>query len=458
MPKLIDHKGILPSQLKRDAPCTKNISKKTRYSIDSLIDRYMKFLDKARINNEVNKEIMDLAKEKNFFNKDKNFKVENLDQTAFALVKIGRKPIEEGIRIIYAHNDVPCLQIKPVPIRMQWDPDLQPLHLGVEMSVMPYGGAVHYQWFARDCELRGWIVKNGRRRKLKLDVYIPDISTHVDYRGSDEVDQAFSWENIRVIDGSDGEKSLLEFLKFESRIDFSRSKLYIVPKTQTTKIKGDYIAGYGHDDRCCAFTAVDAFLSARALYTTMVIGFDKEEIGSDGDGGAKGNFFEQILGRTIAKARNISLEKVTWGLVQKTIQNSYALSADVDVGASSFEAENNGNLDLKSMGKLGHGALICAYDGAWESNQISATYMDKILTMMNKQRVKIRYQVTGNPHDADNGEGSGSHAEYFTNRGIPTINLGLPVSGLHSHSELIHGGDLYWMKEAYKTFFENKIK
>jgi aspartyl aminopeptidase len=457
--KLIDHKGFDPRQLERISPSTYRISQKTRSSLDALVNRYIQFLDKVRINSEVTEEMIKLAKKKGFFENKKNFKVENLDKTALALIKPGKKSIKEGLRIIYTHTDSPCLQIKPVPVRSELDFDMQDLHLGSELSVIPYGGLAPYHWVARPYEVRGWMVKKGQRRKIKFNAYVSDFSVHIDKRNYNETNfsNAFSWESVRLVTGHESEKKLLEWLKFESRNDFARARLYAVPKTKTEKLPaGDYILGYGHDDRAPTHTALEALLSANPTYTAMVIGFDKEEIGSKGDGGAESIFFERIIEETIVRELKINPEKLPLGLIQKIMRNSYAISGDVDVGPSLIEAEDSEGVDFKSIPKLGHGVNINTHDGGWETHQISVAYVDKIICLMEKE--KIRHQVNGCSHDADNFEGQGYHAEALTNRGIPTIEMGIPTNSLHSHTELIHGGDLYWMKQAYKAFLEDKGK
>lgn len=457
--ELMELDGILLNQLTRVSPSTKKISPRTRKSIDRLVNRYIEFLDEARINSEVTSEVIKLARKKGFFKDKKNFEMKNRDKTAFALVKPGKKPVKEGLRIIYTHTDSPCLQVKPVPVRFEWSPDRKYLHLGVELSIIPYGGVVPYHWFGCDLEVRGWIFKKGRRRKIEFDADISDKSMHIDNRGSDtSLEDAFSWENAVLTTGDESEKKLIEWLEFTDKKDFARSRLYAVPKTKTARTKGGgYIKGYGHDDRAPTFAAVDALMSADPVYTAMVIGFDKEEVGSLGDGGADSNFFEQVLGETIARTSNMKFEDIPWGLVQKVIQNSYAISGDTDVGPSKLEVEGENTVDLESVGRLGFGVSVDAHDGGWETNQIPTTYVDKILCMMNRKLNK-KHQLVGCAHDADNFEGQGYHADFFTKRGIPTMEIGILVTGLHSPVEKIHEGDFYYMRKAYQVFLEDKGK
>ncbi len=456
--ELLDHRGIPFDQLTKPFPSTKGIKKKSkrRKEIDSLANRYIKFLDKAKINYEVAQEVIHLARKKGFFKDKNNFKVENRDQTAFALVKSGKRPLTDGLRIVYTHTDSPCLQIKSSPVRFEWDPDDQPLHLGVELSIIPYGGAVPYQWVGHTCEVRGWTIKNGKRRRIKFDAYISDFAQHTDIRGeSTSFLEAFPWEKIRLVTGHDGEKSLLEWLNFRNREDFARSRLYAVPRTNAIKLPaGDYIASYRHDDSAPTFVGLEALLAAKPTYTTMLIGFDKEEVGSFGEGGAKGPFFEKILRKTISKYLKIKPEKIIQGLEQKIIQNSYAISGDCDIAPSHLESEKGeSSIDPRSVTWIGHGASISAADGGDETNQIPLAYMDKILRLVNRKKLVKR--VVGCAHNADYFEGQGYHADYFTNRGIPTIELGPPVNSMHAQEELLHVGDLYWVGKAYEAFFND---
>lgn len=71
-------------------------------------------------------------------------------------------------------------------------------------------------------------------------------------------------------------------------------KLYQVVKQEDYGLDRSMIAGYGHDDRVCAYTSLTAILDMDVCdYTCCTILVDKEEIGSVGATGAQSLFFEK---------------------------------------------------------------------------------------------------------------------------------------------------------------------
>ena len=107
------------------------------------------------------------------------------------------------------------------------------------------------------------------------------------------------------------------------------------------------------------------------------------------------------------------------------------------------------------MGKLGCGVFISGVDGYWEGDQISPYVVDKIMTVF--KRRDIVFQTIGNAVSADDGEVP-SMNEFFVDRGMPTINVGVVLGSLHSTAEIAHIGDLYYAIQGYKAFLEDPVR
>jgi len=64
------------------------------------------------------------------------------------------------------------------------------------------------------------------------------------------------------------------------------------------------IAAYGHDDRICAYTSLTALIESEPENKSgAIILTDKEEIGSDGNTGAKHQFLDYSIEKIIKITR-----------------------------------------------------------------------------------------------------------------------------------------------------------
>jgi len=93
---------------------------------------------------------------------------------------VGRESPANGVRMLGAHTDSPCLMVKPVPEKKTKGY----LQLGVEV----YGGVLLNPWFDRDLSLAGRVsyqCPNGQLRTALVDfrdpiACIPSLAIHLD--------------------------------------------------------------------------------------------------------------------------------------------------------------------------------------------------------------------------------------------------------------------------------------
>ena len=109
------------------------------------------------------------------------------------------------------------------------------------------------------------------------------------------------------------------------------------------------VAGYGHDDRSCAYTSLVALLDTKEVKkTACCILVDKEEIGSVGATGAQSLFFENAIAKLLALAGN---DHPLWA-ARLAMENSEMLSSDVSAGFDPLYASVS---DPKNAAYLGEG-------------------------------------------------------------------------------------------------------
>ncbi|MBW2994248.1 hypothetical protein KY315_02400, partial [Candidatus Woesearchaeota archaeon] len=465
---------ILESQTIRKYPVLHNLSKARRSIMENFIEDYQNFLGKLSTPMDVVDEVVRRAKLKKRgkdkkwftfqegFHPTQNYFIVDREGTNFAIVKYGQrgKPyvLEAGLKVLFAHTDSPCLMVKARPERFEWDPDLKELYSGARLDTIPYGGVHPYQWLGRTVYLTGWtITKNGVKKRIKPRTgYIPDFSPHINSSArqtSTSFNEAFSMESLDVILGNESKKSMREFFGMNCTEDWASSRIFVVPYANPRMLDNYFMTGYGHDDRACVFAAMRALFRSKPKHTCVFFGFDKEEIGSHGISGAQGKFFENVINELA-----YGEDKQYWSIkdlgyrVDRIIDRSLAISADVDIGSTHAEIDE---IDRENVARMGYGPFIKAQDGACDDNQISPITVRTMRNLVDGRK-KIRCQFIGSPHKADEVEGVSTMSIDFTNRrGLETVDAGIGVGSLHSPEEILNGGDLYWCAELYQTFFES---
>ncbi len=427
------------SEKEKVVPSLANLNEEEKKELEQYVAQYKDFLDSARTPRQVVDYVEELAL-KNGFSEDQIFINEN--RSNIALVNYGKVSIDNGVKILGAHTDSPCLHIKVHPIKED--------QLGIRLDTQYYGSIVKHQWFDQLVKITGHVVKNGKEIPVDLEGVILDVEPHLNKElDKKNVSEAFNAEELDVITGYFNKKDLLKDLGIEEK-DFQRAELYVVPVEKTRVLK-DLVVGYGHDDRVCVFTEVIALLKSKPKYTSIVFGVDKEETGSTGLTGAQSVFFEQVLDFVVAKKEWKLIKNVTQPHERQILSKSMMLSADVDFATN---YRNKNLVDVDNNPKAGHGLAIstyCGSGGKYNGNQVTAKFMDYLINLLDKKGAV--YQVAGIPSKVDCG-GGGTIAKFFSQRGVQTVDAGVPVAGMHSKTETIHKGDLYQAIKCFKAFLE----
>ena len=263
-------------------------------------------------------------------------------------------------------------------------------------------------------------------------------------------------ENLDVTIGSMSLKDknvkdiVLEALKEKYGIeeeDFLSSEIEVVPasKARFYGIDKSMIAGYGHDDRCCAYTSLRAILDINEVpsFTSCTILVDKEEIGSVGATGAQSRFFlDTIVDLLVKKGEYTPTSLAT------LLSASKMLSSDVSAGydplfASVYEPKNSCY--------LGKGIVFNKYTGSRGKsgcNDCSPEYFAWIRNVMDEN--KVNYQ-TAELGKVDQG-GGGTIAYILGNENMDVVDAGIAVLNMHAPMEVISKADLYEAYLAYKAF------
>ena len=443
------------------------VQEEEKGKIFSFCNDYINFLNNAKTERESIKQAEKLAIENGFRNIDTITEVKPGDKVYYInrekniyLAVIGKEKLENGLNIIGAHVDSPRLDLKPNPLYEDSGFALLKTHY--------YGGIKKYQWTAIPLAIHGVIVKTSGE-KIQVNIgeeetdpifTITDLLPHL---AQDQMEkklkEGITGEDLNLLVGSipykgekDGEKIKLNILNILynkygiTEKDFLSSELEIVPafKARTLGFDESMVAGYGQDDRVCAYTSLRAILNIENVEKTAIcILADKEEIGSMGNTGMESNTFDMFISELLNKSGENRPN-----LLEKVFCNSQMLSADVDAG---FDPTYPSVSEKNNVAYLGHGIGLNKYTGARGKSGASdanAEYVAKIRKIFEENNIKYGISELGK---VDVG-GGGTIAYILANKGIDVIDCGIPVLSMHAPYEVTSKFDIYTAYKAYKAF------
>jgi aspartyl aminopeptidase len=447
------------------------LSKAKEKMIYSFCDGYKKFLDTAKTEREAVDEIISIASKLGFKAIDKvktvkpGTKIYSLNRNkSIALAIIGSEPFENGLNIIASHIDAPRLDLKQNPLYESSESKTALLRTHY------YGGIKKYQWVNIPLAIHGKVIlASGKELELNIGeaqndpvFVIPDLLPHL-YRQRQarrRLGEGIKGEELNILvghrpleeKGAKGKIKLwvLNYLNKKYGMveeDFISAELEVVPAGKTYDVGFDrsMIAGYGQDDRSCAYTSLQAILDQKKpKRTAVVLLFDKEEIGSAGSSSVKSRFLENMVGDLLALKNKDYRDSA----LRKTLQNSQALSSDVNGGINPIFADVH---EKQNAARMGNGIVITKFTGSGGksgANDASAEFMGYIRRLLNKNNVPWQAAELGK---VDEG-GGGTVAKFLAEHNMEVVDCGPAVLSMHSPLEISSKVDIYSCYEAYCAF------
>ena len=380
-----------------------------------------------------------------------------------ALFHVGQEPLEKGMNILGAHIDSPRLDVKQNPLYEDTDLAYLDTHY--------YGGVKKYQWVALPLAIHGVIAKkDGSVVNVTIGedendpiVYITDLLIHLAGKQlQKKAAEVIEGENLDILIGSrplsestDEKKkeavksNVLRILKEKYDVeeeDFLSAELEIVPagKARDCGLDRSMIAGYGQDDRVCAYTSLLAFLEMDApKRTSCCLLVDKEEIGSVGATGMQSRFFENSVAELLD-----GMGCYSELALRRALRNSSMLSSDVSAG---YDPAYGEAFEKKNAAYLGRGIVLNKFTGARGksgSNDANAEYVARVRRIFDDHNVAFQTAELGK---VDFG-GGGTIAYIAALYGMEVIDSGVAVLSMHAPWEVTSKADVYEAYKAYKAF------
>ena len=440
--------------------------------LDDLAERYEDFLSQCKTERESVKRAVADAEKAGYKNLIDIIKSDSSIKTgdkvyavmmgkAIALFNIGSEPIENGLTILGAHIDSCRLDLKQNPLYEEGELAYLDTHY--------YGGIKKYQWVTMPLAIHGVVaLKDGTVKDIVIGedesdpvFCVTDLLIHLSQEQMKKTGaKVIEGEKLDVLVGSyplegtekDAVKSnVLRLLKDKYGIeepDFISAELVLVPAGRARDMGFDrsMILSYGHDDRVCAYTSLEAMLeTGKVKRTACCLLVDKEEIGSVGATGMRSRFFENAL----AEVMNAMGEYSDLAM-RRTLMHSKMLSSDVSSAYDSLYADA---YDKKNVAYIGKGMVFNKFTGARGtsgSNDANAEYLGELRQIMDESGVHYQTAELGK---VDLG-GGGTIAYIMSLYGMQVIDSGVPVLSMHAPWETVSKIDVYEAKKAYKAFLE----
>ena len=450
---------------------SKYLEENSKKELFKFADDYKEFLSLGKTERLCVNEALKLAKLEGFKNLDEvttlnpGDKVYSINRNKnIVLYVIGKEKVVNGVNVLGAHIDSPRIDVKQNPLYESTGFALLDTHY--------YGGVKKYQWVTIPLALHGVVYKkDGTSVDINIGekeddpiFCITDLLIHL---SKDQLTKTASkvieGEDLDVtvgsfpLDGKDEKEAvkgnLLKILKEQYNIeeeDFLSAEIEVVPagKARDLGLDRSMVAGYGHDDRVCAYTSLRAILDLKEVpnRTSCCILVDKEEIGSVGATGAHSNYFTN----TLAQLLELQGCKSEFDL-RKCLTNSNMLSSDVSAGVDPLYLSVS---ELKNSAFLGKGIVFNKYTGSGGKggcNDANPDFIAKLRKILDENNVHFQTAELGK---VDQG-GGGTIAYILSNLNMNVIDAGIAVLNMHAPLEVVSKVDLYEAYLAYKAFLLN---
>ena len=351
----------------------------------------------------------------------------------------------DGLRMVGAHTDSPCLKLKPNAVNETFG--------YVKFGVEVYGGVLLNPWFDRDLSLAGRVTvrdKRGGLRSCLIDcqrplAIIPSLAIHLDREANDgrAINKQTMLPPVLALAG-DQPFDLAALIKHELKqqdaalaradvLDFELS-FYGTQPPALVGVKEEFIASARLDNLLSCYTGLRALLDAKADTAQLLVASDHEEVGSNSAAGARGNFLKSVLERLAGNDQDYG----------RMIARSLLVSTDNAHGIHPNFADKH---DHRHGPLLNRGPVLKV-----NSNQSYATTSESAALFKHaatRAKVAVQSFVTR----TDMGCGSTIGPLTAAGLGVRTVDVGVPTFAMHSIRELAGRDDAYGLYRILLALF-----
>ena len=352
----------------------------------------------------------------------------------------------QGLRMVGAHTDSPCLRVKPMAELREHGC----LRLGVEV----YGGVLLNPWFDRDLSLAGRVhyVSSGGDLRFALLAFerpiavVPSLAIHLD-REANQTRSINAQRDIPPLLATldDGEQNIdfRDLLADRIReqhpeadvakvLDYELS-FHDTQPAAVTGLKGQFISSARLDNLVSCFSGVEALLDSDPKVPALLVCNDHEEVGSASSSGAAGPLLLSVLERLAGTGDGL----------RKLLARSMLISAD---NAHALHPNYADRHDSNHGPKLNGGPVIkINANQRYASNSATQSLFRHLCGQLD---IPVQSFVVR----TDMACGSTIGPITAAGLGVRTLDVGVPQLAMHSIRELCGSEDPFTLAQALSAF------
>jgi len=377
------------------------------------------------------------------------------DSSIIAFKRSRKDLAANGMRMVGAHTDSPCLRLKP-------NAEVSG-HGYLRGAVEVYGGVLLNPWFDRDLSMAGRVSfrqKNGTIASALINferpvAIIPSLAIHLDRNANKErsINAQLHLPPLTGQQADDTKKTaktdayfrthLLKELKRTHSIRDIREILdYEISfyDTQPARLIGfaeEFLASARLDNLLSCWIATTAMAESTSKEDVLLVANDHEEVGSASASGAQGPFLRSVLERITDGAEHLT----------RTIDRSVMISAD---NAHAIHPNYPDRHEPAHAPVLNKGPVLKVNNNQRYASNSETQALFR--SLCKEARVPMQTMVAR----SDMACGSTIGPITATEIGVPTVDVGVPQLAMHSIRETAGSRDAWSLNRAFTQFFKRE--
>jgi aspartyl aminopeptidase len=373
------------------------------------------------------------------------------DSSIVAFVPGREASVLEGMRMVGAHTDSPCLMVKPAPEKLR--------NGYFQLGVQVYGGALLSPWFDRDLSLAGRVSYQdgaGQLRTALIDyrepiACIPSLAIHLDKEANKNRKINPQTDILPVLcqpgEGAPTDfRQLLQTRLLEEHPDCDVARVldyelsfYDTQAPAVIGLEREFITSARLDNLLSCFIGLQALLHSDGAASSLLVCNDHEEVGSLSAAGAQGPLLRSVLKRLAAQ------QQVGESPYAALTERSMMISADNAHGIHPNYADRH---DDNHGPLLNAGPVIKVNANQRYASNSETTGLYRMLAAAEDVPVQSFVVRT------DMACGSTIGPITAGGTGIRTLDIGVPTLGMHSIREFAGTRDGWDLCRVLTRFYD----